>query len=92
MGVTKVRDRRGRRARLRLPMILRCNACNEPHTRGTRLIAFKEDLTAGERHLSAVKVFRFYFRCTSCSAEIAYKTDPENSDYIVEAGATRQLE
>jgi hypothetical protein len=60
--------------------------------KGTMLVAFKEDLTEGERHIGAVKIFRFYFKCIHCSAEIAFKTYPENFDYTVEAGATRELE
>ncbi|KAF3537859.1 hypothetical protein F2Q69_00020253 [Brassica cretica] len=36
-----------------------------------------------------IQIFRFYFRCTHCSAELTMKTDPENSDYIAESGATR---
>jgi hypothetical protein len=39
-----------------------------------------------------IQIFRFYFKCTKCSAEIAMKTDPQNSDYTVESGATRNFE
>jgi len=39
-----------------------------------------------------MKIFRFYFRCTRCSAELAMKTDPKNGDYVVEAGASRNYE
>lgn len=39
-----------------------------------------------------IQIFRFYFKCTKCSAEITYKTDPKNSDYTVESGATRNFE
>ena len=30
--------------------------------------------------------FRFYFKCTTCHAELSFKTDPKNSDYVVENG------
>lgn len=39
-----------------------------------------------------LQVFRFYFRCTKCAAEYTLKTDPQNSDYIVEQGASRNYE
>jgi hypothetical protein len=31
-------------------------------------------------------------KCTRCSAEITFKTDPKNADYICEHGATRNFE
>lgn len=39
-----------------------------------------------------IQIFRFYFKCTRCSAELTMKTDPQNSDYVVESGATRNYE
>jgi len=38
------------------------------------------------------QVYRFYLRCSACSAEITFKTDPANTGYAVEAGATRNYE
>lgn len=46
---------------------------------------------AGEDYLG-IQVVRLYIKCPRCSAEIALKTDPKNSDYILEAGATRNYE
>lgn len=31
-------------------------------------------------------------KCTRCSAEITFKTDPKNADYICEHGAKRNFE
>ncbi|CAO2183520.1 unnamed protein product [Urochloa humidicola] len=79
------------KVRMMLPMTLRCTCCGEYLGRRTKFNARKED-AAGERYLGAIQVFRFYIRCPRCSAEIAFKTDPRNSDYAVESGATRGLE
>jgi len=35
---------------------------------------------------------RFYIKCTLCSAEITFKTDPKNTDYQAEHGAQRNFE
>ena len=45
----------------------------------------------GEEYLG-ITVYRFYFKCPRCSAELVMKTDPKNSDYTVEAGASRNYE
>ncbi|TYH81795.1 hypothetical protein ES332_D02G010400v1 [Gossypium tomentosum] len=39
-----------------------------------------------------IQIFRVFFKCTKCSAEMTIKTDPQNSDYAVESGATRNFE
>jgi hypothetical protein len=39
-----------------------------------------------------IKIFRFYIKCTLCSAEITFKTDPKNTDYTAEHGASRNFE
>lgn len=37
-------------------------------------------------------MIRFYLRCSTCAAEITMKTDPENTDYTMEHGASRNYE
>lgn len=37
-------------------------------------------------------VYRFYIKCILCSAEITFKTDPKNTDYVAEHGAQRNFE
>ncbi|XP_028073123.1 splicing factor YJU2-like isoform X2 [Camellia sinensis] len=39
-----------------------------------------------------IQIFRFYFKCTKCSSELTIKTDPQNSNYVVELGASRNFE
>ncbi|KAL6878460.1 hypothetical protein ACP4OV_012630 [Aristida adscensionis] len=77
--------------RMMLPMSVRCATCGEYLGRGTKFNARKED-AAGEKYVGAIQVYRFYIKCSRCSAEIAFKTDPKNSDYAVESGATRNFE
>jgi hypothetical protein len=67
-----------------LPMTVMCNTCGNYIVKGTKFNSRKEDVI-GEDYLG-ITIFRFYFRCTRCSAEIAMKTDPKNSDYVVETG------
>ncbi|OUM66678.1 hypothetical protein PIROE2DRAFT_53538 [Piromyces sp. E2] len=39
-----------------------------------------------------IKIYRFYIRCPRCSAEITFKTDPKNADYVCEHGALRNFD
>ena len=57
---------------------------------GTKFNSRKED-AVGEEYLG-ITVYRFYFKCPRCSAELVMRTDPKNSDYTVEAGASRNYE
>ncbi|XP_021311545.1 coiled-coil domain-containing protein 94 homolog [Sorghum bicolor] len=75
------------KVRTMLPMTVRCGACGEYLGRGTKFNARMEDVP-GERYLGTIRVFRFYIKCSRCSAEIAFKTDPRNSGYALESGAT----
>jgi Saf4/Yju2 protein len=58
--------------------------------KGTKFNTRMEDVK-GEAYLG-IKIFRFYYRCTNCSAEFCMKTDPKTADYIVEGGASRNYE
>ncbi len=78
------------KVRIMLPMTICCNTCGEFIVKGTKFNARKEDVK-GEDYLG-MRIFRFYFRCTRCAAELAMKTDPKNGDYVVEAGASRNYE
>ncbi|RPA79018.1 DUF572-domain-containing protein [Ascobolus immersus RN42] len=75
--------------RLMTPFSMRCNTCGEFIYKGRKFNARKEN--SGEKYYS-IAIYRFYIRCTRCSAEITFKTDPKNMDYECEKGATRNFE
>ena len=75
--------------RLMAPFSMKCTSCGEYIYKGRKFNARKE--TTDERYIS-ISIFRFYIRCTRCSAEITFKTDPKNMDYECERGARRNFE
>ncbi|KAK9826351.1 hypothetical protein WJX81_001008 [Elliptochloris bilobata] len=78
------------KVRMMLPMSVRCSTCGTYMYKGTKFNTRKEDVE-GEDYLG-IQVFRFYFRCSACAAELTMKTDPANSDYTMERGGTRNYE
>ena len=75
--------------RLMAPFSMKCTSCGEYIYKGRKFNARKE--TTDEKYY-AISIFRFYIRCTRCSAEITFKTDPKNMDYTCERGAKRNFE
>ncbi|KAI7229302.1 DUF572-domain-containing protein [Hortaea werneckii] len=75
--------------RLMAPFSMKCTSCGEYIYKGRKFNARKE--TTEEKYY-AISIFRFYIRCTRCSAEITFKTDPKNMDYTCERGARRNFE
>ncbi|KAL9103082.1 MAG: hypothetical protein Q9163_001849 [Psora crenata] len=75
--------------RLMAPFSMKCTQCGEYIYRGRKFNARKE--TTDEKYY-AITIYRFYIRCTRCSAEITFKTDPQNMDYTCEKGAKRNFE
>ena len=75
--------------RLMAPFSMKCTACGEYIYKGRKFNARKE--TTDEKYLT-ISIFRFYIRCTRCSGEITFKTDPKNNDYTCERGAKRNFE
>ena len=73
-----------------LPMSIRCTNCGDYMFQGTKANCRKE-LCYKEFYLG-INVYRIYMHCKACYAEITFKTDPKNCDYIIEKGATRHFE
>lgn len=75
--------------RLMAPFNMRCVTCGEYIYKGKKFNARKEDVE-NETYLG-IRIYRFYIKCTRCLQEISFKTDPQNTDYEIEAGATRNF-
>ncbi|XP_072525338.1 splicing factor YJU2 isoform X2 [Salminus brasiliensis] len=69
---------------------MRCKTCGEYIYKGKKFNARKE--TVQNELYMGLPIFRFYIKCTRCLAEITFKTDPENTDYAMEHGATRNFQ
>ncbi|KJR80681.1 mRNA splicing protein Yju2 [Sporothrix schenckii 1099-18] len=76
--------------RLMAPMSMRCTRCGEYIYKGRKFNARKET-PLDEKYLG-IQIYRFYIRCTRCSGEIIFKTDPKNQDYSLVSGAKRNVE
>ena len=88
LGITSKKP--GRTVRLMLPFSMRCTTCLDYIYKGRKFNARKE--TCPEKYLNRVEMYRFHVKCPSCYAEITYRTDPENADYVAEHGCTRNYE
>ncbi|KAI9712344.1 MAG: hypothetical protein M1820_001557 [Bogoriella megaspora] len=75
--------------RLMAPFSMRCLSCGEYIYKGRKFNARKE---TSDEHYYNIVVYRFYIRCTRCSNELVFKTDPKNMDYTCERGAKRSFE
>lgn len=68
---------------------MRCVTCGEYIYKGKKFNARKEDVE--DQTYLGIRIYRFYIKCTRCLQEISFKTDPQNTDYEIEAGATRNF-
>jgi hypothetical protein len=82
--------KRGVTVRMMLPMSVRCTTCGEFMKIGTKFNMRKEILE--DLNYLGIAVHRFYWKCKRCSGELSMRTDPKNSDYVCEFGATRNYE
>lgn len=75
--------------RLMAPFNMRCKTCGEYIYRGKKFNARKEDVEGDD--YCGIRIYRFYIKCTRCLQEISFRTDPRNTDYEIEEGATRNF-
>lgn len=76
--------------RIMTPCNMKCNTCGDYIAKAKKFNARKETVE-GEEYLG-LRIYRFYFKCPICMAEITFKTDPKNQDYELEHGATRNFQ
>lgn len=76
--------------RIMAPFNMRCKTCGEYIYKGKKFNSKKEDVL--DMDYLGLKIFRFFIKCTRCLAEISFRTDPENCDYVCEQGATRNFQ
>ena len=78
--------------RMMLPMSVRCQTCGEYMYKGKKFNSRKQTVEGPEGQYLGIQIFRFYFKCITCSAEFTIKTDPERMDYTCEGGAKANYE
>jgi len=76
--------------RMMLPFSMKCLTCGNYMYRGKKFNS-KKELMKGQDYLG-IHRWRFYVKCSMCAAEICFATDPKNTDYELESGATRNFE
>lgn len=72
------------------PFSMRCTTCGEFIYKGRKFNSRKETPT-DEKYLN-IQIFFFSIKCTRCSAEIIFRTDPATHDYAMVKGAVRNME
>ena len=72
------------------PFNMRCLTCGEFIYKGRKFNSRKE--TDQELRYLNIQIFQFHIKCTRCSAEIIFRTDPKNNDYAMVRGAVRNME
>ncbi|GKT58710.1 cell cycle control protein cwf16 [Colletotrichum tofieldiae] len=76
--------------RIMAPFSMKCTTCGEYIYKGRKFNSRKETNQA-EKYLN-IQIHRFHIKCTRCSAEIIFRTDPKIADYAVVKGALRNME
>eukprot|EP00525_Craspedostauros_australis_P010172 CAMPEP_0198126578 /NCGR_PEP_ID=MMETSP1442-20131203/45157_1 /TAXON_ID= /ORGANISM="Craspedostauros australis, Strain CCMP3328" /LENGTH=348 /DNA_ID=CAMNT_0043786385 /DNA_START=81 /DNA_END=1130 /DNA_ORIENTATION=- len=78
--------------RMMLPFSVQCETCNTFMYRGRKFNSKKEPMGGPDGKYLGIQRFRFYIKCTHCSRSISFLTDPQNADYEMESGGTRNYE
>lgn len=78
--------------RMMLPFSVQCSTCSSFMYSGTKFNSKKEAVKGPEGKYCGIQRFRFYIKCTACSRPVTFLTDPKNTDYEMESGATRNYE
>lgn len=76
--------------RMMLPMTVTCLNCGNYMYIGTKF-NMRIERVLDEDYLG-ILVYRFYFKCSRCYAEVTFKTDPRNHDYVCEWGLKRKAQ
>ena len=76
--------------RMMLPFSVQCGKCGEFMYMGKKFNSKKEN-AQGEKY-KGIQIIRFWIKCSTCSNQMSFKTDPENDDYAMESGGTRTFE
>merc|ERR1719506_457236 len=76
--------------RMLMPFSMYCEQCGECMYVGTKFNS-KCEPVKGEDYLG-IRVHRFYGKCKNCLHEFIFKTSPQLSDYVLEAGGSRSYE
>lgn len=78
--------------RMMLPFSVQCSTCNTFLYRGRKFNSKKEPMGGSQGRYLGIQRWRFYIKCTHCSRPITFLTDPQNADYEMESGGTRNYE
>lgn len=69
-----------------------CTTCHTFLYRGRKYNSRKEAMGGPDGRYLGITRWRFYIKCNHCSRPISFLTDPQNADYEMESGATRNYE
>ncbi|KAL5594774.1 hypothetical protein BROUX41_001688 [Berkeleyomyces rouxiae] len=76
--------------RLMAPFAMRCTSCGEFIYRGRKFNSRK--VTPLDERYLGIQIYFFHIKCTRCSSEIIFRTDPKNNNYAMVSGAVRNQE